>query len=111
MISFESEMIEKLILDGALEVSALDSETGRILYSFTEKLEHVDPELFKFVLDTFYAGAMSLWEKGFVEITLEDADPRVRLTGKGASIKNLDELTSLEFAILETLVDQLEKDQ
>ena len=46
MSSDENEMIEKLILDGALEVAGVDSEDGSLLYSFTPKIQQVMPELY-----------------------------------------------------------------
>ena len=41
------DQIENMILDGSLEVSGIDEETGEFLYTFTEKLAKNYPELYK----------------------------------------------------------------
>jgi len=41
----ESKRIDELILLGALEPEGIDSETGEVLYKFTDKLKSVDPQL------------------------------------------------------------------
>lgn len=77
----ESE-IDKLILSGALEPSAVDNETGEMLYQFTEKLEKVDPELHNKLANAIMRMTMQLWELGFVQINLTDNDPIISLTEK-----------------------------
>ena len=37
----DGEMINKLILDGGLEVAAVDSDSGELLYSFTPKIKEI----------------------------------------------------------------------
>jgi hypothetical protein len=39
-------MIEHLLLQNALEISGIDKDTGEMLYSVTDKLEFVNPELY-----------------------------------------------------------------
>lgn len=39
-------MIEHLLLQNALEISGIDEYTGEMLYSITDKLEHVNPKLY-----------------------------------------------------------------
>lgn len=39
-------MIEHLLLQNALEVSGIDEHTGEMLYSITDKLEAVNPQLY-----------------------------------------------------------------
>jgi hypothetical protein len=39
-------MIEHLILQNALEISGIDNNTGEMLYSVTDKLKEVNPNLF-----------------------------------------------------------------
>ena len=39
-------MIEHLLLQNALEISGIDSETGEMLYSITDKLKEVNPKLY-----------------------------------------------------------------
>ena len=68
MTSDENEMIEKLILNGALEVAGVDSEDGSLLYSFTSKIEQVMPELYHDHLNRVNAEILSLWERGYVDL-------------------------------------------
>lgn len=74
--------IDKLILSGALEPSAIDNETGEMLYQFTEKLEEIDPELHNRLTTAVMRMTMQLWELGFVNIDLTDEDPIISLTKK-----------------------------
>jgi hypothetical protein len=78
----EDEIIEGLILNGGLEVAAIDINTGEALYSFTDKLEEINPELHSAAKNYFYLEMMNLWEKGFLDIDLESDDPMVSITEK-----------------------------
>jgi len=40
-------MIEHLILQNALEIDGFDNATGETIYSITERLEFVNPDLYK----------------------------------------------------------------
>lgn len=39
-------MIEHLLLQNALEISGIDEHTGEMLYSITDKLQQVSPQLY-----------------------------------------------------------------
>ena len=78
----EKKIIDKLILDGALQMSGVDSETGEILYQFTPKLKEVMPELYNEHLNFVNAELMRLWEKGFVNMDLMSDSPIVTLAEK-----------------------------
>ncbi len=78
----ENEMIEKLILEGALEVAGVDSENGSLLYSFTPKIEQVMPELYHDHLNRVNAEILSLWERAYVNIDFLAKEPIVTLTDK-----------------------------
>ena len=43
--SSDSELINKLILDGGIEVAAIDQDTGEFLYSFTPKIKELMPNV------------------------------------------------------------------
>ena len=47
MANKEDEIISMLILEGALEIGALDAETGEFLYTITPKMKEVMPELYE----------------------------------------------------------------
>jgi hypothetical protein len=82
MTSDENEMIEKLILEGALEVAGIDSEDGSLLYSFTPKIKEVMPELYYDHMDSVNSEILSLWERGYVDIDFFSNDPIVKLNSK-----------------------------
>lgn len=74
--------IEDLILDGVIEVSGIDMETGDPLYNFTSKLKDYDPELYNIHNNYFFQDLTNLWEKGFVNIEFFQEDPTVTITEK-----------------------------
>ena len=82
MSSDENEMIEKLILEGAMEVAGVDAENGELLYSFTPKIEQVMPELYHDHMNSVNAEILSLWERGYVDIDFLAKDPVVTLGSK-----------------------------
>jgi len=88
----DDEIMNKLILDGALEVSAMDQDTGELLYSFTPKIKNIMPELYKEHIETVNKDIMNLWEKGFVNMDFFAEDPIITLTNKAFDenlVKNL----------------------
>lgn len=74
--------IEDLILAGAVEISGLDATTGEFLYSFTEKIHEVDPDIARESLELFNKYMYHLWEKGFLKIDMQSANPTVSLLEK-----------------------------
>ena len=78
----ESNIIDNLILNGALEPAGIDIETGEMLYNFTEKLQEVDPLLHDEFQRYFTSETMALWEHGFIEMDLTSDKPVVHLTQK-----------------------------
>jgi hypothetical protein len=87
------KMIEDLILNGALEPAGIDLENGEMLYNFTDKLGQVNPELKKEIFNSFYTDVMGLWEKGFIEINLQDEDPVVTITQKALDFAEVNKLS------------------
>jgi hypothetical protein len=75
--------IEELILNGVVEVSGIDAETGEFLYSFTSKLHEIMPDFFNDRMD-FVKGEMAFFlELGFLEVNDPEADnPIIFLTDK-----------------------------
>jgi hypothetical protein len=76
------DQIENMILDGSLEVSGIDEQTGEFLYTFTEKLAENYPELYKDTQTYFSKEMMFLWENNFVVMDVTDSNPLVSLTEK-----------------------------
>ena len=85
----EDNFIEYLILEGALEIAAIDMDTNEPLYRFTDKLHDISPELYDEHTKTFYADVMDLWQIGFLNINLEDPNPVVSLTEKSFDMEQV----------------------
>lgn len=99
-----SEFIDKLILSGALEPKGLDPETGEIVFSFTEKLEAVDPELYRGFNELIHMYVMELWQKGYIAMDVMSPDPKVSMTEYGMNTNNWAQLEELPMQILKTLM-------
>jgi hypothetical protein len=100
----EDQIIESLILNGGLEVAGIDIETGEALYNFTDKLEHVSPELHKVAKNYFHLEMMNLWEKGFLDITLESENPTVSITDKALDSESVNKLDKGEKQSLDQVI-------
>jgi hypothetical protein len=93
----ENELIEELILKGALEVVGFDSDNKELLYSITEKMKEVMPEIYEDHMNFVNKGMLELWEKGFININMFEEDPTVTLTEKASDKKELSKLTKEEY--------------
>jgi hypothetical protein len=103
MNSDENEMIEKLILEGAMEVAGVDAENGELLYSFTPKIQQVMPELYHDHMNSVNAEILSLWERGYVDIDFLAKDPVVTLGSKSFDNTEILKLTKREKWSIEEL--------
>lgn len=103
-MDFVSEMLEKLILDGSVEVAGVDMETGSFVYNFTPQLKDNNPEIFDSVMSIFYSIVLQLWERGYLDIDLEDEDPLIMLTDKGENLEDLDNLDKMQKEVLKSIV-------
>jgi hypothetical protein len=75
--------IEELILNGVVEVSGIDPQTGEFLYNFTNKLYDVMPDYFNERLDFVRAEMAFFLELGFLEVNDPEAEnPIIFLTDK-----------------------------
>lgn len=57
-------MLEHLILQGAIEISGIDIDTGEMLYYVTDKLKSVHPKLYKQLKGDFEKHMFSMIDKG-----------------------------------------------
>ena len=103
MSSEEDEIIERLILDGALEVAGVDSEDGSLLYSFTPKIKEIMPELYNDHINNVNSEILSLWERGYVDIDFLSKDPLVTLTRKSFNELEMSKLSKKEKWSIEEL--------
>lgn len=98
----EKEIIEHLVVSGALQMAGVDTETGEILYQFTDKLKDVMPELYDEHLNYVNSELMRLWEMGFVNMDLMSDNPIVTLAQKAFDEEQIKNLTPQDkWAILE----------
>ena len=100
MTNPNDDIVERLILEGAIEVAGIDSVTGEFLFSFTDKLKEIDPEMYNGIMESFHQNVMALWEKGFVNIDMESDNPKLSLNEKSL---DEDETQKLEPHLSETL--------
>lgn len=73
---------DELLLAGAVEVSAINEETGEFLYSFTDKILDIAPELAEQADRIFHLQVMYLWEQGYLSMDVSIENPTVSLTDK-----------------------------
>jgi hypothetical protein len=92
-MSEAGDRIEELILNGALEFSGVDIDTGEMLYNFTDKLKDISPELFKDMSDYISTETMYLWSEGFLDIDVTEINPMVRLTPKAFDDSEINKLS------------------
>lgn len=81
-MSEEDLILEKLILEGAVEIAGMDLETGEPLYNITHKMKDVNPKLHDEFVNYFSSETMTLWEFGFISMDVTQKNPIVRLTKK-----------------------------
>jgi hypothetical protein len=92
MSNREDQIIEDLILVGALEVIGLDLDSGEPVYNFTDRLKEFSPDLHDEMNNYFHSEMMFLWENGFVEMDMMQDDPVVKLTAKAFDQSELSKL-------------------
>jgi hypothetical protein len=103
------EMIEVLILSGAIEIAALDSNTGEPLYSFGPKIKEIMPELYEKHLTEVNRDIMRLWESGFLEVDLLEENPMVTLTTKSFDDNELKNMNAQDHLALNEIKRLLAK--
>lgn len=96
--------IEHLILEGAAEVAGIDLESGEMMYTFTSKIQDVNPRLYEEINQYVENSILSMWEKDFVEIDLFSEEPRIRVTEKAFDKESLEELDQKELTVLKNII-------
>ena len=109
MSNSEDELIKNLILEGALEVAGVDSETNELLYSITPKMQEVMPDMYEDHLTQVNKDLLNLWEKGYVNIDFFLADPIVTISEKGVDKAEISKLTKPEIWALEEVKRLLQR--
>ena len=101
MNNSEDELIKNLILEGALEVAGLDSETGEFLYTVTPKMQEVMPDMYEDHITQVNRDILNLWEKGYVNVDFLSPNPMVTISAKGLDKNEISKLTKPEIWALE----------
>jgi hypothetical protein len=100
----EFDMVDKLVLDGALEFCGVDKDTGESLYKPTDKLKDIDSQLSDDLSVYFSAVTMKLWEKGFLDMDIMLEDPLVKLAPKSFDKDALKTLDKNERMIMQEII-------
>jgi len=103
MSSEEDRLIDDLILAGGLEISGIDERNGEFLYTMTNKMKDLMPELYEEHLTHINEEIMKLWERGFVNFDMTSDDPIVTLTQKAYDVNEISKLTKEEVWSLEEI--------
>lgn len=103
MSNEEDSLIDDLILAGGLEISGIDEKSGEFLYTITNKMKDLMPELYEDHLAHVNEEVMKLWEKGFVNVDMMSEDPLVTLTEKAYDINEISKLNKEELWSLEEI--------
>ena len=107
------KMFEQLILKGAVEPSGMDSETGEMLFSFSQNLKEISPDLAKRVEDRFASTTMTLWSKGFIELKYDgnSEDPFIFLTERCNDDFAISVLPEFEGLVLKNIIQLFKQDE
>jgi hypothetical protein len=101
------ELIDYLILNGAIEAAGIDSKTGEITFNFTSKLKEIFPPLYENFMHQFHEDVMILWADGFLQINVTEANPIVRLTDKALNKEAVEALSNDLRLQLQGIIDAL----
>lgn len=103
-MEISEDLIEELILEGAVEFSGVDSR-GEILFSFTDKIDQVAPKVRKHILEMQMKDINQLWLDGYITFDdLTSERPMVSITEKSLKPEELDKLDMHKRVILEQLI-------
>jgi len=106
----EDKFIEELILNGSLEFSGIDQDSGEIMYTFTNKLKDFSRDLQNEVNLYFSQEMMQLWEYGFIDMDVTDNNPIVSLTEKAFDNEEVKKLKTNNKMTLKEVLRVLKKE-
>lgn len=102
-----NEIFNKLVLTGGLRFAGKDPETGENMYVKTEMLKDINPKLDVALGKYFSEMSMRLWEKGFIDMDVTDANPIVSLNKKSLDPDQVKKLDANERSALKQLIKLL----
>jgi hypothetical protein len=107
-MSISEELIESLILRGAIEFSGVD-QRGELLFTFTEKIHDIAPAVYQVMLSMQTQDMNHLWINGFIDIDdVNIKDTTLHATSKAFDPEELKTLDANQVVILEQII-QLSK--
>jgi len=107
----EDKFIEELILNGSLEFSGIDQDSGEIMYTFTNKLKDFSRDLQNEANLYFSQEMMQLWEYGFIDMDVTDNNPIVSLTEKAFDNEEVQKLKTNNKMTLKEVLRVLKKER
>lgn len=102
------EMIDALILQGALEIEGIDPDSGQMVFSMTDKMQEIAPDIYREFEETLYKTVLSLWEKGFVNMNVMDDEPVVSPTEFALDRNTWRPLSAEELNVMKTIMMRFE---
>lgn len=103
----EFDIVDNLVLNGGLEFAGKDPDTGEALYKPTDRLKEIDSKLSDELSVYFSEVTLKLWEKGFIDMDVTDADPVVKLGSKSFDIDSIKSLPKDERIVVEEIIKVL----
>jgi hypothetical protein len=98
------EVISAMVEQGALEIDAMDTETGEIVYRVTDRLKEIAPSFYKEISEQAYRDILSLWHKGLLNMDILSDSPEVSPTEEGLDRSNWKDLSNGESGIMNTIM-------
>jgi hypothetical protein len=98
------EIISAMVEQGALEIDAMDSETGEIVYKVTDKLKEIAPAFYREISEQAYRDILSLWNKGLLSMNMLEDSPEVSPTEAGLDRSNWKNLSAGEYGVMNTVM-------
>jgi hypothetical protein len=101
------DMMEDLMLQGAIEIVGVDAETGEFLYTFTQKLAEINPKIYQAMIEDFHSSIMRLWEAGFLSMDITSENPIVKATEKVFDKESIAKLSKNDQIALEDILNKM----
>ena len=104
------DLIDALILEGALKIEGIDEKTGQMIFSVTDKMKEIAPEVYNEFQESLYQTVLSLWEKGLLSMNIMDTEPTVSPTEYALDRNTWKGLSHEELSVMNTVMMRFEGD-
>ena len=104
------DIIDALILQGALQIEGVDQDSGQTVFSVTDKMEEIAPEIYNEFQESLYQTVLSLWEKGYLNMNIMDQEPEVYPTEEALDRNTWKGLSYEELSVMNTVMKRFEGD-